>query len=1040
MSVLEKELKLLAQESGLLKIKKLPDEQIELEVRLGTKPKSSGTNRLFWHNAYYYVRSLPSVKTWSKYTLNIKSDGTGASFRERGGLWQMKKEKRAVYLTDNWAKASLSIETPSPPPTISRSIKTITRHISRHSFRIGASRVDFSKVYENGKLTFEVEVEYLHIGNTNFIQEYIDLIYSITSEMFKTPLPFTYNWLTTASSTANAVLGITSAYKTHNDIPVYIDKRYMSVAVPLGFDDIQYNVLFKDSTTKKDLTWNVCLKTDGERRALVVSEQGTWLLNPPLQAALYAKTEYHSGIKITIADGELCEGVFWVSDCMFVDGKDIRRDYHTTRLEKFRLWQEGLPRVEILGTLPINYKEHSQIYGLDFFDKCQSMWTSRATCKFPVDGLIFTPNEYSYDRSTDEDNKPVIKWKPIITIDLKVRKNIRGEILVYAVGAEKKDVQFTGNEKSRLKNIIMGKIIYDEDAVIEFECKDGNLIAFKDRAEKIGANKYSVAISNWEKSTIQSMHINEETLLCKNNVLMRKYHNREKTRLLLKAKKSINQVDCVLLDIGSGNGGDIKKWYECGYTKIFCVEPDDLENSKIKEFNRRLKKYPKSFSSNVHILKAKGQNTNEIIDFVYRHGVKKVDVVSMMDSLTYFFDPDRKFLKALASTVKSLLKDGGLFVWKALNGKSVKQASDLSNSKTLIYGDSSITLLENNMVHAVLPPNQDTKEYLTNIHDLKTYLELTGESEPVQSEGLLLDEYLNLSKLFHSGIFVRGVKLILSKEITDTFDIPNIITKKVDVKVDKYKSAIEALERVFTSKSHLSLLYNYANLAKKVDMDYISVGNEPVYYKFETAHSGYFAIQYIKRSATEDLIDVDIILTSDESPIDDNKSLAFASLLNIDLYIVDPDMNLLSTNAIRENHHHAMVIKKYSDGYAVKTFNNYPILLSNDNNISGYKKLNIPNFHSLYRDAVRFVVDTVGNKNNKLIPHKKPMNTNILNRLAYINKLDARTSYLSLANYLVNNGVSECGIEHLNKVGMQSDKPQDIISFVNRLMVNLTKS
>jgi hypothetical protein len=1032
MSVLEKELTLLADESGLLKLKRLPDEEIELEVRLGVKPKSSGTNRLFWNNAYAFVRSLPSVKTWAKYTLNIRSDENGVSFREREGLWQMKKEKRSVFLTDNWAKASLSIETPSPPPTTNKNIKTITRHISRHSFRIGVSRVDFSKVYENGKLTFEVEVEYLKIGNKKFIQEYIDLIYSITSEMFKTPLPFTYNMLITVSSTVNAVLGMSSTYKNNSEKLPYIDRRYLSETLPLGFADLQYNFLFKQG-----LTWNCCLKTDGERRMYIVTEHGTWLLYPPLQAALYAKNDYHSGIKITIADGELCRGVFWVIDCLFVDGKDVRRDHHRSRLDSFRLWHQGT-RNEILGSLPINYKDQSQIYGIDFFDKVQTMWTSQANCGFPVDGLIFTPNEYSYDKSTNEEKRVIIKWKPTITIDLKVKKNRAGEILVYAAGADKEDVEFKGNDKSRLGSVIMGKVIYDEGAIVEFECKDGNLIAFRDRTEKVGPNRIEWALDNWSKSNIESMQITEKTILCKNNVLMRKYHNREKYRLLITAKKSVNTPECVLLDIGSGNGGDINKWFKCGYTKIICVEPDDESNTKITEFNRRLESYPKEFRNKVHILKASGQDTDAIVDFARKHNVKKVDVVSMMDSLTYFFDPNRKYLKGLANTVKSLLKDGGLFVWKALNGKSVQQAFDLLNVNPLVYGDSSITMLSNNMVRAILPPNQDTEEYLTNISDLKIYLELTGESEPVQSEGLLSDEYLKLSKLFHSGIFVKGVRLVLSKEIIDIFNVPSTVSKIT--KLDKHSSAIEALERVFTSKSHLSFLYEYSNLAKKIDSDYIPVANEPAYYKFETAHSGYFALQYIKRSAYENLNDVDIIFTSDESVINDEQSLAFASLLRIDLYIVDADMKLLSTNAIQgQTNQNAMVIKKYPDGYIVKTFNNYPVVLSNDNNLSGYKKLKIPNFHLLYKDAVDKLLTLVSNKNYKLIPHKKIVNTNILNRLAYIDKLDARTRYLSLANYLINNNIFECGIDHLRKVGMYTENPEEIIRFVNSLIVKLNK-
>jgi len=59
---------------------------------------------------------------------------------------------------------------------------------------------------------------------------------------------------------------------------------------------------------------------------------------------------------------------------------------------------------------------------------------------------------------------------------------------------------------------------------------------------------------------------------------MRKYHNRIKQNIL-------NEYKGNLLDIGSGNGGDIHKWNQ--FRKIACVEPD---NVKLKNFKERIKK------------------------------------------------------------------------------------------------------------------------------------------------------------------------------------------------------------------------------------------------------------------------------------------------------------------------------------------------------------------------------------------------------------------------------------------------------------------
>ena len=59
---------------------------------------------------------------------------------------------------------------------------------------------------------------------------------------------------------------------------------------------------------------------------------------------------------------------------------------------------------------------------------------------------------------------------------------------------------------------------------------------------------------------------------------MRKYHNIIKQNILDKYKGR-------LLDIGSGNGGDIHKWKH--FRKIVCIEPD---YEKIKNFKNRLSK------------------------------------------------------------------------------------------------------------------------------------------------------------------------------------------------------------------------------------------------------------------------------------------------------------------------------------------------------------------------------------------------------------------------------------------------------------------
>jgi len=81
----------------------------------------------------------------------------------------------------------------------------------------------------------------------------------------------------------------------------------------------------------------------------------------------------------------------------------------------------------------------------------------------------------------------------------------------------------------------------------------------------------SIVLASFQK-------INIEIFSSSSNLLMRKYHNVIKQDLL-------NNYRGKLLDIGSGNGGDIHKWKH--FRKIVCVEPDE---EKIKNLKERVSK------------------------------------------------------------------------------------------------------------------------------------------------------------------------------------------------------------------------------------------------------------------------------------------------------------------------------------------------------------------------------------------------------------------------------------------------------------------
>ncbi|ORX41583.1 hypothetical protein BCR36DRAFT_310778, partial [Piromyces finnis] len=92
----------------------------------------------------------------------------------------------------------------------------------------------------------------------------------------------------------------------------------------------------------------------------------------------------------------------------------------------------------------------------------------------------------------------------------------------------------------------------------------------KDKLVSNSINTFnSILLASYQK-------INIDIFSPKSNVLMRKYHNIIKQNIL-------NDFRGTLLDIGTGNGGDIHKWNH--FRKIVCVEPN---HEKLKNLNKRI--------------------------------------------------------------------------------------------------------------------------------------------------------------------------------------------------------------------------------------------------------------------------------------------------------------------------------------------------------------------------------------------------------------------------------------------------------------------
>ena len=206
--------------------------------------------------------------------------------------------------------------------------------------------------------------------------------------------------------------------------------------------------------------------------------------------------------------------------------------------------------------------------------------------------------------------------------------------------------------------------------IVEFRWDGSKLIPMLIRSDKPYPNDIRVVADIWRN--IEDP-IELSTLLGTDIRLMRKYHNRIKRNLL--ANRS-----GLLLDLGSGIGGDVNKWDN--FEKIICVEPSDsniiilkqrikskynLDATVLTNVGRNIKVKDK-----IVILKTGAEDHQFITQMVNIFFGRQADVVSSMLSLSFFWFND-SLLDNLVTTITTNLKKGGVYLYLTIDGNSVEQ-------------------------------------------------------------------------------------------------------------------------------------------------------------------------------------------------------------------------------------------------------------------------------------------------------------------------------------------------------------------------------
>jgi tRNA G46 methylase TrmB len=243
---------------------------------------------------------------------------------------------------------------------------------------------------------------------------------------------------------------------------------------------------------------------------------------------------------------------------------------------------------------------------------------------------------------------------------------------------------------------------------------------------------------------------------------LRKLANKVKKQYIEHSKGKI------VVDIGSGVGGDLYKYEQIKPKELYLVEPSE---NNLKEMEKRIEIHKDDLNyitKDLKYLNAGGEEYEKIVNFVN----KKVDVVNMFFSLTFFFK-DKNTLESLANTIDQLLGPEGYFIGTTMSLTSFGEGDIVKDSYTIKIksNDQTKKILGNEVIINIKNTKTATYqiEYVVNLEYLQfilatkgIYLENILQFKDLDTSFLTEDE-LYLNKAYYGFIFKRK-PLSITKE------------------------------------------------------------------------------------------------------------------------------------------------------------------------------------------------------------------------------------------------------------------------------------
>lgn len=572
----------------------------------------------------------------------------------------------------------------------------------------------------------------------------------------------------------------------------------------------------------------VTFKADGERKMLIFHKTGIWLVYPPFEYNLVLTpatsrelNSYMERFSGTILDGEYVldksdQRMYLPFDCLTFQGENYQGLPYLARRE---IIQALVPLIKH-PKLPIQVKDLAVVETVEqFFTQVRIFLQRRAGLSYREDGLMFIPIDVIYNPESQHASDRVLtrvpdtcKWKEPhdITIDFALRPlpDGRFQLLSYdrtiantnrgrsPAQQQSPLVPFTGSEINPFTPDmieITKEPELEAGTVAEYAFIEGKLRLKVVRYNKIGRpNTLSVALDNWKDvhDPITALDLSGLSL-----DMTFSYHNRIKKRLfgLGRNASTASGSASLVLDIGSGRGGDVAKWKsELRSSQIVAVEPNADHR---QELQTRVTRF--GMDNKVLIVPASGEDSQTIVEAL---GESKADCIALMLSLSFFWRSEAH-LDALVSTIVHTLAPGGTIIFLTIDGEAVRElfhptfAPEMDLTLSRVIGPATITL-EEPVVYFSLPGTivGQQEEYLVRIGDLVQRLGAYGielaSYYRAQEERFLSPENALFTSLYSFGHFQWRVQI--PRELPRLQNMGNADSRITDIPTEVNTNVVPA--------------------------------------------------------------------------------------------------------------------------------------------------------------------------------------------------------------------------------------------------------